>query len=174
MQLCGPAARCLSRQKMTSLAKLLPVQPFQASSVFPALRPKRQRAGAVQDASRCSRVVVKRANVMECGETLHRFFVVRSVSGGGINGDGHKPSLQHNDCGAHGLSRHSHATAEVTRPTKDYPISTTTSFSFFILETGIRSPSMAAVERDFLDTFRTPALFTTLMFSVCSGTGGWR
>ena len=48
-----------------------------------------------------------------------------------------------------------------------YPISTTTSFSFFILETGIRLPSMGWPLRViFLTPFWTPLGFTTLMLSV--------
>jgi hypothetical protein len=55
----------------------------------------------------------KRVPVIDNFCTAQRFLQRRSVS------DGHRPPLQHNDCGAHGLSRHSHATAEVTRPTNN-------------------------------------------------------
>src|SRR5271157_3855645 len=51
--------------------------------------------------------------------------------------------------------------------TSIYPISTRTSFSFFILETGMRLPSIGRpLSVIFLTPFWTPARLTTLMASV--------
>jgi len=54
-------------------------QHFHSSPVFPALRPKRQRAGALQDASRISGVFVN-APAFWTAVVLHRFSPERAVA----------------------------------------------------------------------------------------------